>query len=67
MCRLVGHDKELGFDSSCKKKPVEGLEHRCERALAGHFRKVTLAAVQSMHCVGARLETQAHRAVRKLL
>lgn len=37
MCRLVGHDEELGFDSSCNKKPLEGLEHRCEMPLAGHF------------------------------
>lgn len=66
MCCLVGHDEELGFDSSCKKKPLEGLEHRCEMPLAGHFRKVTLAAVQTMHCMDPRLEAQAHRAIRKL-
>lgn len=33
MCCLVGHDKELGFNSSYKNKLLEGLEHRSEMPL----------------------------------
>lgn len=50
MCCLVGHDEELGFDSSCKKKPLEGLEQgvRChwqdtfERSLWLPYRRCTV-------------------------